>query len=264
MTRIAGSHVVVTGGSSGIGLATARACAERGARVSIIGRDRERLAASQRQLGPKAAIVSADVTDPEALEAAFADLAELQGPCDVLVASAGQAEPGHFLEIEPEVFRHQMEVNYFGVLHAVRAVLPTMVERGRGHVVLVSSVSGLIGVFGYGAYTPTKFAVRGLGEALDGEFRARGIVTSIVYPPDTDTPGFHRENRTKPAETARLSAGIPPVSADRVAHAITHGIEHDRLHVTAEWQSRILARLADLHGPPVRTAMRWRLRREAK
>lgn len=264
MTRIAGSHVVVTGGSSGIGLAAARACAEQGARVSIIGRDRDRLAASQRQLGQEVAVASADVTDPDALEAAFADLAEIQGPCDILVASAGQAQPGYFLEIEPEVFRRQMELNYFGVLHAVRAVLPTMVERARGHLVLVSSFSGLIGVFGYGAYTPTKFAVRGLGEALDSEFRARGVVTSIVYPPDTETPGFHRENRTKPAETARLSAGIPPISADRVARAITHGIEHDRLHVTAEWQSRIIARLADLHGPPVRTTMRRRLRRENK
>jgi 3-dehydrosphinganine reductase len=118
----------------------------------------------------------------------------------------------------------------------------------------------LIGVFGYGAYTPTKFAVRGLGEALHGEFRSQGIVTSIVYPADTDTPGFHRENLTKPPETARLSAGIAPVSADQVATAIVHGIERDRLHVTAEWQTRILARLADLHGPPVRAAMRWRLR----
>lgn len=260
MTRIAGSHVVVTGGSLGIGLATAQACVERGARVSVIGRDRARLAAAQRQLGHDAAVAAADVTDPQALNAAFADVAELHGPCDVLVAAAGQAEPGYFLDLEPEVFRRQMELNYFGTLHAVRAVLPAMVERKRGHVVLLSSVSGLIGVFGYGAYTPSKFAVRGLGEALHGEFRPHGIVTSVVYPPDTDTPGFHRENLTKPPETARLSAGIAPVSAARVATAIVRGIEHDRLHVAVEWQTRVIARLADLHGPPVRAALRWRLR----
>ncbi|CAN5304817.1 SDR family oxidoreductase [soil metagenome] len=260
MTRIAGSHVVVTGGSLGIGLAAAQACAERGARVSIIGRDRERLAAAQRQLGEVAAVASADVTDPEALDTAFADVAEIHGSCDILVAAAGQAEPGYFLDLGTDVFRRQMELNYFGTLHAVRAALPSMVEQARGHVVLLSSVSGLIGIFGYGAYTPTKFAVRGLGEALDSELRPRGIVTTIVYPPDTDTPGFHRENLTKPPETARLSAGIPPVSADRVARAIVRGIERDRLHVAAEWQTRIIARIADLHGPPVRAAMRWRLR----
>lgn len=136
-----------------------------------------------------------------------------------------------------------------------------MVEQARGHVVLLSPVRGLIGVFGYGTDTPTKFAVRGLGEALHGEFRSQGIATSIVYPADTDTPGLRRENLTKPPETARLSAGIAPVSADRVASTIVHGIERDRLHVTADWQTRIIARLADVHGPPIRAAMRRRLRR---
>jgi 3-dehydrosphinganine reductase len=87
-------------------------------------------------------------------------------------------------------------------------------------------------------------------------------VTSIVYPPDTDTPGFHQENLTKPPETARISAGIAPLPAEQVAEAIVRGIERDRLHVTAEWQGSIIARLADVHGPPLRAAMRWRLRQD--
>lgn len=261
MTRIAGSHVVVTGGSQGIGLATARACQQRGARVSIIGRDPEKLARAVRQLPGATATVSADVTDAAALEAGVGELVDAQGPCDILVAAAGRAEPGYFLDLEADVFARQMELNYLGVLRAVRAVLPTMVDRGHGHLVLLSSLSGLMGVFGYGAYTPSKFAVRGLGEALDGEFRHRGIVTSIVYPPDTATPGFEHENLSKPAETVRLSEGIPPLSPDVVADAIARGIERDRLHVTAEWQSRVLARLADLHGPVLRAALRRRLRR---
>lgn len=261
MTRVAGSHVIVTGGSQGIGLATAQACAQRGARVSVIGRDPERLAQAQRQLPRGTATASADVTDMAALEAGIGELFDAQGTCDILVAAAGRAEPGYFLDLATDVFARQMELNYLGALHAVRAVLPAMVDRGHGHVVLLSSLSGLIGVFGYGAYTPTKFAVRGLGEALDGEFRHRGVVTSIVYPPDTDTPGFARENLSKPAETVRLSAGISPLTADRVANAIVRGIERDRLHITAEWQSRMLARFADLHGPLLRAALRRRLRR---
>jgi 3-dehydrosphinganine reductase len=260
MTRLAGAHVVVTGGSQGIGLATARACAARGARVSIIGRDRTKLAEAAQQLPERTGTVSADVTDPVALEAGMGELVGARGPCDVLIAAAGRAEPGYFLDLEADAFARQMELNYLGVLHAVRAVLPAMVARRRGHLVLVSSMSGLIGVFGYGAYTPTKFAVRGLGEALDGEFRHQGIVTSIVYPPDTETPGFERENRSKPAETVRLSEGIPPLPPERVAEAIVRGIGSDRLHVTAEWQSRVLARLADLHGPLLRAALRRRLR----
>lgn len=260
MTRIAGSHVVITGGSQGIGLATAQACARHGARVSIIGRDQTRLAEAQRHLPRGAVTASADVTDRAALEAAIDEIVEAKGPCDILVAAAGRAEPGYFLELEAGAFARQMELNYLGVVHAVRAVLPAMVERRRGHLVLLSSLSGLIGVFGYGAYTPSKFAVRGLGEALDGEFRDQGIVTSIVYPPDTDTPGFEQENLTKPPETVRLSSGIPPLAADRVASAIVRGIERDRLHITAEWQTRVLARLADLHGPALRAVLRRRLR----
>lgn len=260
MTRVAGAHVVITGGSQGIGLATAQACARRGARVSLIGRDPDRLVEAQRQLPAGTATVAADVTDRSALEAGIGELVAANGPCDILVAAAGRAEPGYFLDLEGDAFARQMQLNYLGVVHAVRAVLPSMAERRRGHLVVLSSLSGLLGVFGYGAYTPTKFAVRGLGEALDAEFRQRGIVTSIVYPPDTDTPGFARENLDKPPETARLSAGIPPISSDRVARAIVRGIERDRLHVTAEWQSHVLARLADLHGPAVRAVMRRRLR----
>jgi 3-dehydrosphinganine reductase len=191
----------------------------------------------------------------------FGKLVDAQGPCDILIAAAGRAEPGYFLDFDADVFARQMELNYLGVVHAVRAVLPAMVARGHGHLVLLSSLAGLIGVFGYGAYTPTKFAVRGLGETLDGEFRHQGIVTSIVYPPDTCTPGFERENLSKPAETVRLAAGIAALSPDRVADAIVRGIERDRLHITAEWQTRLLARLADLHGPPLRAALRRRLRR---
>jgi 3-dehydrosphinganine reductase len=261
MTRIAGAHVVVTGGSQGIGLATADACARRGARVSILARDPQRLAEARDRLSDGATTVSADVTDAAALTTAMDDLAAVHGPCDILVTSAGRAEPGYFLDLDVDTFRRQMEVNYLGALHAVRAVLPSMVDRGRGHLVLLSSVAGLVGVFGYGAYTPTKFAVRGLGEALDAEFRHRGIRTSIVYPPDTDTPGFEQENRTKPPETARISDGITPLPPDRVAAAIVRGIERNRLHVTAEWQSRLLTRLADLHGPPLRAMFRRQVRR---
>lgn len=260
MTVIAGSHVLVTGGSQGIGLTTAQACLERGARVSIVARDRDRLVDAQRLLGGSAAIAAADVTDASALQAAIDMVSVVNGPCDILVTAAGRAEPGYFLDLDPEVFRRQMELNYLGTLYAVRAVLPGMVARERGHLVVVSSVSGLIGVFGYGAYTPTKFAVRGLGEALDSEFRTRGIVTSIVYPPDTDTPGFHRENLSKPAETVHLSAGIAPVSAEQVAASVVHGVERNRMHITAEWQSGLIARSGDLHGPLVRAAMRRRLR----
>ena len=79
----------------------------------------------------------------------------------MLVANAGEAHPGLFESMSDDIFREQMELNYFGTLNAIRAVLPSMIERRRGHLVLVSSTAGIIGVYGYSAYAPTKFAVRG-------------------------------------------------------------------------------------------------------
>jgi len=127
------------------------------------------------------------------------------------------------------VFRDQMDVDYFGTLHAIRAVVPSMIERRRGHLVTVSSTAGLIGVYGYSAYAPAKFAVRGLTETLRAELAPHGIVVSCVYPPDTRTPGFDAENALKPPETERISAAIKPRDADHVGGPSSTGIEKDRL-----------------------------------
>ncbi|HEX5614283.1 MAG TPA: SDR family oxidoreductase [Acidimicrobiia bacterium] len=255
MTTLSGAHVVVTGGSEGIGLAAARACAARGARVSLLARRVDRLAAAARELGGDVHTESVDVTDADAVARAVDACVAHHGPCDVLVTSAGLAEPGYFAELDLDVFRRQMDVNYFGTLHAVRAVVPAMVARRAGHVVLVSSDVGFMGVFGYSAYAPTKFAVKGLGECLRAELAPAGVHVSIVYPPDTETPGFARENEAKPEETARISASISPVPASRVGEAIARGVERNRLTITCDPQSAVLARSIGLAGPVVRWFM---------
>jgi 3-dehydrosphinganine reductase len=262
MTELAGAHVVITGGSSGIGLATAQLASARGARVSLIARDHTRLASAAAQCSPTAAVASADVTEPEAVRGAIAQVTAVHGPCDVLVTSAGTAHPGYFEQLDDSVFRAQMEVDYFGTLHAIRAVVPSMIERGRGHLVTISSTAGLVGVYGYSAYAPTKFAVRGLTETLRAELAPHGVVVSCAYPPDTRTPGFDAENALKPPETARISASIKPRDADAVARAIVRGIERDRFVITADAQTAALARLAGVLGPYVRRTMDRQVRKE--
>ncbi len=267
VTRLADAHVLVTGGSSGIGLETARLALEAGARVSIVARDAERLAGAREDLeqgagdGTRVAAEPADVTDPERLEAAFALLATQLGPVDVLVTSAGEARPGHFERLDRSVFEDQMAVDYFGTLYAVRAVVPAMIERRGGHLLLVSSAAGLVGVYGYSAYAPAKYAVRGLAETLRAELKPHRIVVGCAYPPDTDTPGLARENLDKPEATARISAGIKVRSPQTVARAIVRGIERDQLVITADAGTAVLARAAGLLGPYLRSSFDRQVRR---
>ena len=247
-------HVIVTGGSRGLGRSVAVLFAARGDRVSLVARDGAQL----EEVAPSIGDVDwevADVTDRAALDRAVAGLVERSGPCDVMVAAAGAARPGYFTELDAEVFRDQMELNYFGVLNAVRAVIPAMVERGAGSIVGVASAAALVGVYGYAAYAPSKFAVRGLMEVLRSELKPHGIHVGCVFPPDMDTPGFAVENLTKPEEGARISAGIKPRQPDDVARAVLRGIDRRRFVITADPQTAALARGAGLLSPVLHRVM---------
>ena len=146
-------------------------------------------------------------------------------------------------------FEQQMAINYFGTLYAIDAVLPAMREREQGRLVLISSGAGLIGIFGYTAYCPTKFALRGFAESLRGELKHDGIGVSIVYPPDTDTPQLHEENRVKPPETKLMTASAKMWSADGVARTIYDGTAKGSFVITPGWEMTWLARLHSLIRP---------------
>jgi 3-dehydrosphinganine reductase len=154
-----------------------------------------------------------------------------------------------------------MELDYFGTLHCVRAVVPSMLEHGSGTIVGVSSAAGLIGVFGYSAYAPAKYAVRGLMDTLRAELRPHGIRVSCAYPPDTDTPGFARENETKPPETVAVSGGIKVMSPAKVAAKIVNGIEKDHADITADPQTAVLLRGGGLLSPVVERVMAGQVRK---
>jgi 3-dehydrosphinganine reductase len=201
-----------------------------------------------------------DVADPSAVAAALDKLAMDAGPVDVLVTSAGQARPGRFLELDDEVFRRMMEVDYFGTLHAVRAVAPAMVDRGRGSIVAIASAAGLLGIYGYTAYSPAKFAVRGLMEALRDELKPHGVHVACVYPPDVDTPQLAEENQWKPAETAAIGGTIKPLDADKVAKVIVRAIERERFAVYPDHATALLAALGPLAAPIVRRMVDRKIR----
>jgi 3-dehydrosphinganine reductase len=243
-----GGHAVISGGSSGIGLALADRLARAGWDLTVLARDRNRLAAAEAALamhGARVVTCSVDVADAAAVEQAVAAAGAAQGPPTLAVACAGIVTPGLLAEQPLAAFERQMAVNYFGTLHLVRAALPAMRATGRGQLVLVASAAALIGLYGYSSYAPSKFAVRGLAEALRSELAADDIDVSVVYPPDTDTPGYREELRHRSALSSRLAASGGLMSADAVAAAILHGIARRRFVIAP---GRRIAALAVLHS----------------
>jgi 3-dehydrosphinganine reductase len=225
-------HVIITGGSSGIGKATAKLLAQQGANISIIARDRTKLKEAQQEIAAvkinnqqQICTFTADVSEFKEIETAINNAIAQLGNPDILITSAGIARPGYFAEIPLEVFERTMAVNYFGSLYAIRAALLAMERQKRSQIVLISSGAGLIGIFGYSAYAPSKFALRGLAESLRGELKPKGIRVSIVYPPDTDTPQLIAENKTKPPETKKITGTAQTWTAEAVGRAIIKGIE---------------------------------------
>lgn len=248
-----GKHVIITGGSSGIGLATAKQFTQLGAKLSLIARDATKLEAAAEELRAlgqgSTETASADVSQADQVRQAITVLEQKQGPCNVLVTSAGITYPGYFEQLPDKVFRDMMEVDYFGTLYAVQAVVPGMIARKSGAICAVSSAAGLIGVFGYTAYGAAKFAVRGLMEALRQEMHPYNIAVSIAYPPDTDTPQLAFENQFKPLETKHIAGAIKPISAEKMAGAIVAGIAGRRRSITADTQTALLARVGGLVEP---------------
>lgn len=258
-----GEHVIVTGGSSGIGLALAEEFAARGAVVSLLARGQDRLDEASdalRAAGAKVHARSVDVTDPAALRAAVEELEAAAGPCTVLVTSAGQSRPGRFLEVSDDVFRTMIDVDYLGTLWAIRAVAPGMVARGRGTVVTIASTAALFGVYGYTAYGAAKYAVRGLTEALRAELLPHGVRVACVFPPDVDTPMLAGESQWKPPETDAIAGLIKPRQPGPVAQGILRGLDRGQSSIYLDGASKALARFGGVLAPGLRRYMDGKVR----
>ncbi|NTU70714.1 MAG: SDR family oxidoreductase [Coriobacteriia bacterium] len=242
--------VIVTGGSSGIGLATAKLVAARGYDVAIVGRSPEKLAAAAAELravatDPEQKIETraADLSDFEAARAAIDSLVEAGFGPDILVNSAGVIVPGEFATMPLENFESNMDNGYWSVVYPCRAAVPHMLKRGQGHIVNVSSVAGYLGIYGYTGYSSAKFAIMGFTEALRFELKPAGISVHIVCPPDTDTPALAYEHTLRPKETDVIAGNIKPISPEKVAAAIAKGVATGKYYIIPDALSSFYFRL---------------------
>jgi NAD(P)-dependent dehydrogenase (short-subunit alcohol dehydrogenase family) len=226
---IRGLHVLVTGAASGIGRATALELARRGASISLADIDEHgalEVASIARRTGATARAYAVDMAKPDGVRGLAVSVVRDGGPVDVLVNNAGVAVVAPFLRTTEEDWRWVEAVNLRGPIELTRALLPEMVRRGRGHVVMVASLAGLVGAPGMVAYTTTKFALVGFAEALRLEAQPSGVGVTVVC------PGFVRTNLAKSSRydnsDFRRFLSAPPswygLSKDRVGRRIVDAL----------------------------------------
>ena len=255
MTTLANQWAIITGGSSGIGLAIARQLVMEGVHVALLARRQELLISAKNELEalkvlPNQIIhtITADVADRDELIGHLELFQNEFGPPDYLINSAGITYPGKFHTLSYDVIESLMTVNYLGTVYSTRALIPGMLARGSGHVVNISSVAGFIGTYGYSAYGASKYAVRGFSDAIRAEYRPRGIKISVVFPPDTLTPQLEFEKDLKPAITRELSDTAGLMQADEVARIIWKDVKRGNYVILPGFNSKLLYFLVNLLG----------------
>ncbi|NIJ12348.1 short-subunit dehydrogenase [Saccharomonospora amisosensis] len=240
-----GTTAVVTGGSSGIGAAAAELLAGKGCELVLVGRDATALAEVADRTGGRACV--ADLADAGAADRVLRQAGEV----DLLVCNAGVGWAGGLADMPTDDIDRLVRVNLLAPAQLVRAALPGMLHRGSGHIVLVSSIAGSMGVAEEAVYSATKAGLNILAASVRHEVAARGVGVTVVVPGVVDTSFFDRRGVPYRRRSPR------PVPAATVARALVRAVERDRAEVFVPGWLRLPARLRGL-APALTDAMQRR------
>jgi uncharacterized protein len=221
VTAIEGSRVLLTGATGGIGEAIARTLHSRGAQLVLTGRKAAVLERLQAELAERVEMVEADLAQTSDLQRL---VAEAQ-PVDILVANAALPGTGSLDSFSPEEIDRTLDVNLRAPIQLARALTPSMVERGAGHVVLISSLAGKIPSPDTSIYCATKFGLRGFGYSLNIELREAGVGVTTIF------PGFIREAGMFTDSGVKLPPGVGTSSPQDVADAVVAGIAGEKAEI---------------------------------
>lgn len=239
---VKGKHVYITGGSKGLGKALARILLERGANVTIVASQRDGLDAATKELGPVAksgqslVALQANLLDEARAVAVFHEAVEKQGNVpEYVFCCAGIANPQFFLDLKFEDFREIMNLNYMAALITAHTALKEYMKANqKGNIIFVSSLVGLFSFIGYSSYSPTKYALRGLAEALRSEFTNFGINFHVFFPGSIDSPGFEHENKIKPDIMKKIEESDVIYSPHDSAVTLLKGIKNGNFFITVD------------------------------
>ncbi|MBC7453372.1 MAG: SDR family oxidoreductase [Massilia sp.] len=218
MQDLTGKIAVVTGASSGIGQAAARLLVDEGVHVVLVARRRALLDALAEQLGERASVIEADVTDPVQVKALFDSVRARFGGIDLLFNNAGLGISARFEDSAPEDWKTMIDVNLYGVLHCTREAIPLLRGRPGAMISSVSSVGGRYGVENWSVYSATKYAVGGFHDALRKELGPDGIRVSVIEPGAVWTEFGHNVSEVLNARREKLDA----LRSEDIAQALVY------------------------------------------
>lgn len=193
-------------------------------------------------------LISADVTNDKDITKIMTQFCNKVGTPDFLINSAGIVYPGFINDLSLDIFRNIMDVNFFGIVNTVKAILPGMIKRKSGYIINISSFVGFFASYGYSAYAASKFAVRGFSDVLRAEVKPLGINVSVVFPADTDTPQLTFERNLQPALMREINASAGQMSSDKVANAILKGISRKTYAITPGFEATLAYWITNIAG----------------
>ncbi|MFP4040368.1 MAG: SDR family oxidoreductase [Desulfosudaceae bacterium] len=251
MSKLKGQLVFITGGSSGIGLETASLLAAAGCRLVLFARNRDKLTEACRRIRENRAgrsvpeevsvgAISMDVADNNNVRQQIDTAVDSYGIPDILINSAGIGTADYFENITWEQFDRVMKINVYGTRNTISAALPHMKQKGRGHIVNLSSAAGLLGMFGYTLYSTSKYALVGLSECLRSELKLFNIRVTVVCPPEVKTPFIDDESQTIPPEARAIKQLAGQLQPGYTARTIVRGIKKNRFLVIPGLRARFL------------------------